>query len=263
MPPRDHAVLSASGSKRWMTCPGSVRLENFFEDEGSAYAEEGTKAHGVAEARLRAALGLQSPEGATAEQPTEASVGEEMWTFAGQYVQYCTEILETMQRNGHTVRAYIEQRVCFDRWVPEGFGTVDFCAVGGNDLHIVDFKYGKGVPVSATDNSQMRAYALGFLQEMECIYDNLQTVTTHIVQPRINNISSETMKVADLLDWAKKELKPKADKAYSQTREYAPGAACKFCKAKAVCKARAEGLLGSIGKILQGGEKRGKRDGKR
>ena len=84
---------------------------------------------------------------------------------------------------------------------------------GGTHLHIVDLKYGKGVPVSAVDNSQIRAYALGFLQEMECIYDNLDTVTMHIVQPRINNISDETMPVKDLLHWAETELKPKAEKA--------------------------------------------------
>ena len=37
-----------------MACPGSVILEDLFEDEGSVYAEEGTTAHAVAEARLRA-----------------------------------------------------------------------------------------------------------------------------------------------------------------------------------------------------------------
>jgi len=98
----------------------------------------------------------------------------------------------------------------------------------------------------------MRAYALGFLQEMECIYDNLKTVTMHIVQPRINNISTETMPVEDLLEWADGVLKPRADKAANSTREYATGAQCKFCKAKAACRARAGYLLGKISEILGG-----------
>lgn len=250
--PTDHAKLSASGSKRWMECPGSVVLESYFEDVGSIYADEGTKAHSVAEARLRARNSPQDAKAQARAQEAEAEAGEEMWAFVGRYDDYCGKIIDTMKLQGHTVRAYIEQRVCFDRWVPDGFGTADFCAVGGTHLHIVDLKYGKGVPVSAVDNSQIRAYALGFLQEMECIYDNLDTVTMHIVQPRINNISDETMPVKDLLHWAETELKPKAEKAAKLTREYATGAQCKFCKAKAVCRARAGYLLGRITEILGG-----------
>lgn len=257
--PGTHAVLSASGSKRWMSCPGSVRLESLFEDEGSPYAEEGTKAHAVAEAKMKAEFGIQSHESDGAEENALNDVTEEMGAFTEQYVRYCKDIVETMQLDGHTVRLYIEQKVRFDKWVPEGFGTVDFCAVGGDDLHIVDFKYGKGVPVDAEDNSQMRSYALGFLQEMECIYDNLKTVTMHIVQPRINNVSAETMQVADLLDWAERELKPKAERAYAQAREYATGAQCKFCKAKAACKARAENILTKISGILGGNDDKRKR----
>lgn len=252
--PGEHAKLSASGSTRWMACPGSVVLESLFEDEGSPYAEEGTKAHAVAEARMRARIAPESRKAATDAERAKNDADEEMWAFTGKYEEYCGNIIDTMQLDGHTVRAYVEQRVCFDRWVPDGFGTVDFCAVGGNDLHIVDFKYGKGVPVSAIDNSQMRSYALGFLQEMECIYDNLQTVTTHIVQPRINNYSTETMQVKDLLAWAEKELKPRAQRANSQTREYDIGKHCKFCKAKALCKARAGFLLGEVTRILKGGQ---------
>lgn len=250
--PTEHAVLSASGSKRWMECPGSVILEGYFEDEGSVYAEEGTKAHAVAEKQMRHVLAPSDKRRAAECTQLEEVTEAEMWAFTGKYVDYCTELMETMRLEGHTVRAYVEQRVRFDRWVPDGFGTVDFCAVGGCDLHIVDFKYGKGVPVSATDNSQMRTYALGFLQEMDCIYDNLETVTTHIVQPRINNISSETMAVADLLEWADTVLKPRAQIANASTRQYAVGAHCKFCKAKALCKARAEYLLTKINNVLGG-----------
>lgn len=250
--PDVHAKLSASGSGRWLACPGSVILEDLFEDEGSVYAEEGTTAHAVAEARLRAEFDPTDAEKRERVNALKETTTPEMWQFTGRYVEYCKNIVETMQLDGHQARAYIEQRVRFDRWVPDAFGTVDFCAVGGDDLHIVDFKYGKGVPVNAENNSQMRAYALGFLQEMECIYDNLKTVTMHIVQPRINNISTETMPVEDLLEWADDVLKPRADKAASSTREYATGAQCKFCKAKAACRARAGYLLGKISEILGG-----------
>lgn len=250
--PDVHAKLSASGSGRWMACPGSVILEELFEDEGSVYAEEGTNAHAVAEARLRAELDPTDAKKQDKVNTLRETTSPEMWQFTGRYAEYCMNIIETMQLDGHQARAYIEQMVRFDRWVPDAFGTVDFCAVGGDDLHIVDFKYGKGVPVNAVNNSQMRAYALGFLQEMECIYDNLETVTMHIVQPRINNISTETLTVKELLEWADGELKPRADKAANSTREYATGGQCKFCKAKAACRARAGYLLGKITEILGG-----------
>lgn len=250
--PGVHAKLSASSSKRWMECPGSVVLETLFgnDEDESPYAEEGTKAHAVAEARLTALFNPRSRKAAGRVKTLKDEVDAEMWQFTGQYEAFCKEIADEMALDGHTVRAYIEQKVCFDKWVPHGFGTVDFCAVGGNDLHIVDFKYGKGVPVYAEDNTQMRAYALGFLQEMEVIYDNLETVTMHIMQPRINNISSATITVAELTKWAEEELKPKAKKAYANTREYQPGKHCKFCKAKAVCKARAENVMNAITRIL-------------
>lgn len=249
-----HAKLSASGSARWIACPGSVVLEALFDDEGSAYAEEGTLAHSVAEIRVRARIHPESFMIGARLHDTEMTTEPEMWAFAGLYEDYCGNLIDTMRLEGHTVRAYVEQRVCFDKWVPGGFGTVDFCAVGGDDLHIVDFKYGKGVPVSAESNSQMRAYALGFLQEMECIYDNIKTVTVHIVQPRIRNYSSEMMTTEELLDWANTVLKPSAETASKQTRRYAPGRHCRFCKAATVCKARTHELLSRLAEVLSGGK---------
>lgn len=255
--PGTHAKLSASASKRWLECPGSVVLEALFgsDEDESPYAEEGTQAHAVAEARLTALFNPRSRKAAAHVKTLKDETDAEMWQFTGQYEAFCKELTDEMALEGHTVRAYIEQRVCFDRWVPAGFGTVDFCAVGGNDLHIVDFKYGKGVPVYADGNTQMRAYALGFLQEMDVIYDNIETVTMHIVQPRINNISSDTITVDELMRWAEEELKPGAERAYRNTREYQPGKHCKFCKAKAVCRTRAEGVLNQITNILNGGKK--------
>lgn len=250
--PEQHAKLSASGSSRWMACSGSVVLESLLEDEGSIFAEEGTKAHSVAEARLRAILEGTSEDRniLKLEKTTEA----EMWAFAGKYVEYCTALCDTIRLSGHDVRTYVERRIRFDRWVHEGFGTVDFIAIGGDELHIVDFKYGKGVPVDAIENTQMRMYALGVLQEYECIFDNLKTVTMHIVQPRISNYSQEVMHVDDLLQWAETELKPKADRAAAATREYAIGSHCRFCRAKAICKARATYLLNRVSTILGGNE---------
>jgi hypothetical protein len=250
--PSDHAKLSASGSERWMKCPGSVVLESFFEDEGSRFAEEGTKAHALAEARLRAIIEPKSDEARKARDQAEATADDEMKTFTAVYVEYCKDLIDDGNLRGRTTRAWVEQRVSFSEYVPDGFGTVDFCCIAGDDLHIVDLKYGKGVPVSAIGNTQERTYALGTLQELGFIFDNIKTVTTHIVQPRIGNISRETLTVDELTDWGENTLKPKAQRAYAGMREYSTGKQCKFCKAKALCRYRATTLLGRVVDILGG-----------
>ena len=230
---KQHAKLSASGSKRWMECPGSVILEALLPDETSAYAEEGTKAHELAEAKLYELLKDKNPHDL---QALKKNCDAEMDIATDKYTETYTGI---------------EITVCFDKWVPGGFGTIDFFAVGGTHLHIVDLKYGKGVPVSAVENPQPRTYSLGFLQDYELIYDNIEDVTYHIVQPRINNYSSETITVEELTEWAESVLKVKADKAWAGTREYNPGGAqCKFCKAKAVCRARASRILNTIARVI-------------
>ncbi len=57
MPPKGHAVLSASSSYRWLHCPPSARLCESYDDKGSDYAAEGTEAHALCEFKLRKALG--------------------------------------------------------------------------------------------------------------------------------------------------------------------------------------------------------------
>lgn len=245
---KEHAKLSASGSKRWMECPGSVILEALLPDETSAYAEEGTKAHELAEAKLYDLLKKHSPHD---QQALKKNCDAEMDIATDKYMEYIIDILDALKLEGHTAYTGIEARVCFDNWVPGGFGTIDFFAVGGTHLHIVDLKYGKGVPVSAVDNPQPRAYSLGFLQDYELIYDNIEDVTYHIVQPRINNYSSETLTVKELTEWANTVLKVRADIAWAGTREYNPGEAqCKFCKANAICRARASRILNTIAQVL-------------
>ena len=55
---RQHALLSASSAYRWINCPPSAKLQELYEDKGSAYADQGTDAHSLAEWKLRKALGM-------------------------------------------------------------------------------------------------------------------------------------------------------------------------------------------------------------
>jgi hypothetical protein len=133
----------------------------------------------------------------------------------------------------------LEQRVDFSEWVPEGFGTGDVVIVSNGTLEIIDLKFGKGVQVEAQDNSQLRLYALGAWNEFEMLYD-IETVRMTIMQPRLNHISTDEMKLTDLVEWADGYVKPRADMAASGEGEFLPGEHCRFCKARFTCRARAK-----------------------
>ena len=244
-----HAKLSASGSHRWMACPGSLLLERYYEDKGSEYADEGTKAHRLAEALLRQILhGVKLS--AVAEKEWKAA-DIEMQRYVSEYAEYCKDIYDTLLLKDKTAQAFVEEKVRYDDYVPEGFGTTDFLAIGDNQLHTVDFKYGKGVSVSAINNSQQRLYTLGALKELGFLFD-FDKITMHIYQPRIGNISTEIITKTELLDWGESVVKPKAKKAYEGTREFESGEHCRFCKARATCKTRANNLLGALIALLGG-----------
>lgn len=137
MPPKGHAILSASSSERWLNCPPSARLCEAYEDKGSDYAAEGTDAHALCEFRLKQALGIQ------AESPIEALAwySEEMEDCAAGYAAYVVELLESAKQTCSDPVVLIEQRVDFSRWVQDGFGTAD-CIVG---RYIPDSQFNCGV----------------------------------------------------------------------------------------------------------------------
>ena len=114
--------------------------------------------------------------------------------------------------------------------------------VSDDKLHIIDFKYGMGVLVDATDNPQMKCYALGALAIYDSLYD-IKEVSMSIFQPRRENVSTWTIPVDELKTWAKEVLKPKAEMAMNGEGEYCPGEWCTFCRAAVRCRARAEEKL--------------------
>lgn len=230
-----HALLSASSSHRWLNCPPSARLCEGYEDTGSEYAQEGTDAHSLCEHKLRLALGMKSTD------PTDglSFYNEEMEQCASDYAAYVLELVAEAKKTCKDPVVLIEQRLDFSRFVAEGFGTGDCVIIADGTLEIVDYKHGKGVEVSAEENPQMMLYALGALELFDGIYD-IDTVRMTIFQPRRENVSVSVMAKDDLLQWAHNELIYKAKLAYEGGGEFACGDWCRFCKAKAVCRKRAE-----------------------
>ena len=185
MPPKGHAVLSASSSERWLHCPPSARLCESYEDKGSDYAAEGTDAHELCEYKLRKALGME------AQDPTENLTwfNEEMSDCASGYAAYVLEQVEAAKQTCADPVVLIEQRVDFSRWVESGYGTADCIIIADGTLQVIDYKHGLGVLVDATENPQMQCYALGALELFDGIYD-VDSVRMTIYQPRRDNVST-------------------------------------------------------------------------
>ena len=231
-----HAVLSASGSKRWLSCPPSARLERKFPDKAGEAAQEGTLAHALAEARIRHWLGEISESGLTLRIDNirhDALYSPEMGEYVSEYVDLCIEKINEAHGT-----ALVEERLDFSRWVKNGFGTGDMVIIGDGVLEIVDLKYGKGVPVSAEGNTQMQLYALGAIEQYGYIYD-FDHVRMSIFQPRNGGLSTQLMSVDELLVWGE-SIKPIAELAYAGKGDFKAGEHCRFCRAAAQCKALAD-----------------------
>lgn len=240
--PEKHALLSASSAARWLHCTAAPRFEEQFPENTSEYAEEGRLAHAICELKVIKHFTTQiKPRTYTSrlkklkENPLYQ---DEMDKTSDLYLEHLTE--RAMQYNAKPNVA-AEVQVDFAEYVPEGFGTCDCIMIGGDTLSITDYKHGKGVPVSAENNPQMRLYALGALKRYKPVYGgSIKKVCMTIDQPRIQTEpSSETITVEDLLAWGE-SIKPVAAKAYMGLGAFFPGEHCRFCRGKAKCKARAD-----------------------
>ena len=230
-----HALLSASASHRWMNCPPSAVLCAAEENTSSSYAKQGTDAHELCQYKVEHALGRDVKD------PTSdlTFFDTEMDNCSDSYCSYVMEQLAVARGLCNDPEILIEQRLDFSKWVPEGFGTGDCVIVADSELHVIDYKHGLGVLVSAEENSQMMCYALGAVGLFDGIYD-IQTVKMTIFQPRRDNVSTYTISKEELLKWANEVLAPTAKLAFNGEGEFKAGDHCQFCKVKATCRKRAE-----------------------
>lgn len=234
-----HALLSPSASHRWLHCTAAPRLEEGIKDEGSDYAAEGTLAHAYCAMKLKNFLGLPTD----GEKEEIAALQEkygtgEMAEYTDTYVTIVLEKYNAARAATPDAQLLVETRLDFSDYVPEAFGTADAIIIADGTMEVIDFKYGKGVKVSAVENPQMMIYALGAYARFAFEYriDNLRAT---IVQPRIDNLSEYEITVEELTAWAANVLAPAAEKAYKGEGPQTPGAWCQFCKVKNQCRALA------------------------
>jgi len=237
-----HAVLSASASKRWLTCTPSARLEATLPEpkrpaHSFDYSQEGTMAHSLAEAKLRHhynQIGYEEYQREYEIIKATPYYNEEFEEYVDNYVLYVRSQI------GEGDRPLFEQRVDYSDWAPDGFGTADVVVLSQRKVRVIDLKFGKGIPVSAKDNSQLRLYALGAWSKFKEEYPDIKEVEYTIVQPRLDSITTDQTSITRLVDWANYFVKPKAKKAWAGSGEFVAGDHCGFCRAKATCRARSD-----------------------
>lgn len=247
-----HATLSASGAKRWMSCPPSARLEErlrgIFGEKSTPFAEEGTKAHSLAELKLLREKGRLSEDDGINDfnydlrRKALGDIPKEMDEATDYYAEIIIEKFLTARQSCPDAQLKLEQRLDFSRWVPDGFGTGDAVIVSEELLEVCDLKYGKGVPVFAENNPQARCYGLGALHCYGVLY-GFKHVRNTIIQPRLDSVTEEMLTTDELIKWAETELKPAAELAWKGKGEFNPGDHCKFCAARAICYARATKVM--------------------
>jgi Protein of unknown function (DUF2800) len=228
-----HAKLSPSSAHRWLYCTGSVTLEAGLPDQETEFSREGTAAHALAEWCLREGI---HPDEMLHDTIEGVEVSLEMAWAVADYVDYVRNI--HAKTEGSVL--LVEQRVEFTNWVPGGFGTSDAIVIGDGLCHVIDLKFGQGVKVNAHRNEQAMLYALGVWQTFGAFYE-IDTFVLHIHMPRLDYVSEYTITVKELMAWADEVVRPAAQKAIDGSDEFSPGEkACRFCKARATCKALAK-----------------------
>ena len=252
---RDHAILSPSSAHRWLLCTPSARMEEQYPDHTSQAATEGTLAHEVAEAYASALLEGEDEPGeelmtayidrfASEHDLTDYDAAE-IIRHAKEYAELTERIRcdrEGLQTGGETgAYALTEVRVDLSDYIPEGFGSVDFLCYSRTTLWIVDYKYGKGVRVSAESNPQMMIYALGALAYVKAVMGKSpEYVAMTIFQPRLESEDTWVISTEQLEGWGDVLLRPTAKRAFAGEGEPFPGEHCRFCRAKVDCPARRE-----------------------
>lgn len=231
-----HARFSPSASKRYLNCPPALRLEEQFPDGESSYAAEGTAGHALAEHLIRKHLKLRT------RRPVSDYYSDDLLEAVDEYVGFVIEQIEAARLECASPIFAVEQRLDISDYVADCFGTADMMIVTDRVAHVIDLKLGRGVPVYAEENTQLMIYGLGVLSIAEMLY-NIESVRMTIFQPRLNNHSTWEISVTDLRAWGETELRPKGKQALAGEGEFCAGDWCRFCKAKSICRARANSFL--------------------
>lgn len=237
-----HALLSASSAERWLNCTPSARLQEDVKDITSPFAAEGTLAHELGELILQKSLNIITKVKFNKELRSikkHEMYYEGMMDEVEDYTNYVLETYHEAVAKTKDAKIFLEERLDYSTYVPEGFGTGDCIIIADGEMEIIDLKFGKGVEVSPIKNPQLMLYALGAYERYGFIF-GVEKITMTVAQVRLNNIESWTITSNMVEKWANDKVIDRAKIAYEGKGETIPGPWCVFCRVKSTCRARAE-----------------------
>lgn len=246
-----HAELSASGSERWLNCPGSVILSREApEKEESKWAKEGTKAHDLLELWLNHLVKKGSKRGfkCTGYPPDMIRAVEIAVDF----------VIE--QWNPEEAELVPEEKLSLEFVGPDMFGTSDIQITEYfGRLRVWDYKHGKGKIVDCAENNPVTG---GVSHNTQLVYYGLaaahkygydfQDVELGIIQPRApytvskatyqdtiyyddNNTIRSVILTMDELKKYIDLFKKGVDRVYSGKQHLYVGRWCHWCPAFDIC----------------------------
>ncbi len=237
-----HAKFSASGSERWLNCPGSIQLGmKAPEPPSSKYAEEGTKAHTLLETLLVHFIHTKDKTFKKIMPGVKKDYPKDM---VDHVVAAAKRIISLV---GPTDTLLCETKVSLEFLEPDTFGTVDAAIVDMfGTLTIIDFKYGAGHAVEVDDNTQLIYYALGLAHFYDYAFTSVKLM---VDQPRAEHASGPLreydMPIEAMYEWAKKfALGIGACK--EENPELIAGAWCHYCRAKVICPEISKNALAKV-----------------
>lgn len=221
-------IVGGSTAKRVMRCPGSVALVAKMPPKpSSSYADEGTLLHDTIAQILDKGTDPSEYLG------TVYNGVELTQELMDTKLIPALDLLNEIDPDS-SMEFSVENRVGFDKRLPGVFGSTDLLCRVGDRAVCLDWKFGDGVTVEATESEQLMFYSAAARRTkgLEWWHEGAKSLELVIVQPPEIRRWTTTFKRIDQFE---RDLVRAVKAAQQPDAPLAAGDWCRWCAAKPVC----------------------------